>query len=65
MKTEHERQAKLIGRRYRLIRREAVKLFQEFVESFDIHEFVRPKPFFFPRWLWNMIVNSILIHRKK
>lgn len=65
MKTEHERQAKLIGRRYRLIRREAVKLFQEFVDTFDINEFIRPKPFFIPRWMWNLLINSLLIRRKK
>lgn len=65
MKIKQQREVKQIGRKYRLVRREAVELFKEFRESFNVDDFIRPKPRFFPRWMWFLLVNSIIVHRKK
>ena len=53
-----------LGKKYRIMNDKAKELFMEFKRDFKLEDYTRPKPFFIPKFMWNLLLNW-LFKRKK
>jgi hypothetical protein len=60
MKTQNQRDIKKARKIQKVVNREAQKIVTDFQNSFRLNDYIRERPKFFPRWMWNLLINSIL-----
>jgi len=53
--------------KYKKIRKEtrknADRIINEFMGKFDIRDYLRPRPKFFPKFVWNLLIQWIILKK--
>ena len=47
----------------KMFRKESNRLYQQFKDSFDINDYVKPCPKFIPKFIWNFLIWLVLKHK--